>query len=229
MKFSLSTLVTLFSVASLSVSVSAACHRRRSIVPVVADGFNKVDRLAIFSPKEQVARRHQRFERRAARSSSKGSRGKRGRKTKQRNVTSSQAGGGGGQATATVASSPSSSAPAAAAASSTASAGSGSSPSGTFTGKATFFNQGGAFGACGKVSLDSDKVVALQTAKFGAGEFCGRTISIKNTETGATTTAVVADKCPGCATADSIDLSIGAFDAVGEQAKGVLEVEWSFV
>lgn len=128
-----------------------------------------------------------------------------------------------------------------------------SSSSGTYTGEATFYYQGGVAGACGSVSSDSSKVVALQTSMYGSGEYCGKTITITNTgkssvapvhllavhtadsfissrrkDTGASTTATVADECPSCSGSSSIDLSTGAFDAIGSEDTGVLNVSWSF-
>lgn len=41
-------------------------------------------------------------------------------------------------------------------------------------------------------------------------------------------TAIVADECPGCSTADSLDLSTGAFDAIGDEDTGVLSISWYF-
>lgn len=103
-----------------------------------------------------------------------------------------------------------------------------SSSSGTYTGEATFYYQNGVAGACGSVASDSDKVVALQTSMYGSGGYCGKTITITNTDTGASTTATVADECPGCSSSSSIDLSTGAFDAIGSEDTGVLNVSWSF-
>ncbi|GAA5963745.1 hypothetical protein JCM3765_006836 [Sporobolomyces pararoseus] len=111
---------------------------------------------------------------------------------------------------------------------STGSSSSSSSSSGSYTGEATFYYQNGVAGACGSVASDSDKVVALQTSMYGSGGYCGKTITITNTDTGASTTATVADECPGCSTSSSIDLSTGAFDAIGSEDTGVLNVSWSF-
>lgn len=100
-------------------------------------------------------------------------------------------------------------------------------------GKATFFYQYGAYGACGKIHADSDKIVALQMARYGSGSNnapdCGRQVEIKNDANGKTVVATVADACPGCANYNSLDLSVGAFDAIGDQATGVLDISWKFI
>ncbi|GAA5936986.1 RlpA-like double-psi beta-barrel domain-containing protein [Sporobolomyces koalae] len=100
-------------------------------------------------------------------------------------------------------------------------------------GKATFFYQEGGYGACGKIHQDSDKIVALQIDRYGTSSNnnpdCGRTVEIENLANGKTTLATVADACPGCANYNSLDLSVGAFDAIGDQATGVLNISWRWV
>eukprot|EP00918_Siedleckia_nematoides_P050084 GHVU01109628.1.p1 GENE.GHVU01109628.1~~GHVU01109628.1.p1 ORF type:complete len:283 (-),score=16.44 GHVU01109628.1:146-946(-) len=97
----------------------------------------------------------------------------------------------------------------------------------TFSGTATFFSQGGVAGACGTVHKDSDYVVAIQTAMYKGGQYCGKKITITRTSTGKSIQAVAADECPGCRTAQSLDLSIGAFDALGSPDEGVFEMTWT--
>lgn len=63
---------------------------------------------------------------------------------------------------------------------------------------------------------------------YGSGGYCGETITITNTANGKSTTATVADECPSCSGSSSIDLSTGAFDAIGDEDTGVLSVSWSF-
>ncbi|BGP13268.1 hypothetical protein JCM10213_004962 [Rhodosporidiobolus nylandii] len=100
-------------------------------------------------------------------------------------------------------------------------------------GFATFFYQYGAYGACGKIHADSDPIVALAMARYGTGSNnapdCGRKVEIKNDATGATVVATVADACPGCANYNSLDLSTGAFDAIADQAQGVVPISWKFI
>jgi len=82
-----------------------------------------------------------------------------------------------------------------------------SASSGTYSGQATFYSQGGAAGSCGNYASDSDYVVAVNAAQMNSG-WCGRTVKVTNTANGATITAKVADTCPGCSYG-SLDLSTG--------------------
>ncbi|GAA6030096.1 hypothetical protein JCM8097_009253 [Rhodosporidiobolus ruineniae] len=123
----------------------------------------------------------------------------------------------------------SSSTAAAAPSSSSGSSSSDSSSSSVFTGgSATFYTQQGAAGACGHTHSDSDMIVALASARFGSGSDCGRTVKITNDETGASTTATVADSCPGCSTYDSLDCSTAVFDAIADQSEGIVSISWEF-
>ncbi len=45
-------------------------------------------------------------------------------------------------------------------------------------------------------------------------QYCGKSLVITNTNTGKSVTAIVADACPTCDAAGSIDLSQGAFEAL---------------
>ncbi|GAA5972319.1 hypothetical protein JCM3765_007912 [Sporobolomyces pararoseus] len=100
-------------------------------------------------------------------------------------------------------------------------------------GKATFFYQEGGYGACGKIHEDSGFGVALALARYGTSSNnnpdCGKTVLIKNNANGKTVEAQVWDACPGCANYNSLDLSVAAFDAIGEQATGVLDISWQWV
>lgn len=59
---------------------------------------------------------------------------------------------------------------------------------------------------------------------------CGKTVSITNTATGTTIDVVVADKCPTCINADSIDLSIEAFKILSGDnlSEGTVPIAWHF-
>ncbi|TNY23358.1 RlpA-like double-psi beta-barrel-protein domain-containing protein-containing protein, partial [Rhodotorula diobovata] len=83
-------------------------------------------------------------------------------------------------------------------------------------------------GACGSTHSDSDKIVALQSSMYGSGEYCGKTVVVTNTANGESVTATVADECPGCSSSTSLDLSTGAFDAIGDEDTGELSIEWYF-
>ncbi|ORY83498.1 RlpA-like double-psi beta-barrel-protein domain-containing protein-containing protein [Leucosporidium creatinivorum] len=99
-----------------------------------------------------------------------------------------------------------------------------------FTGQATFFYQYGVAGACGNVNADSTPLVALDWRLYGnlnqESQYCGRSLTITNTDNGKSVVAIVADACPSCASQYSLDLSTGAFDAIGDQDTGVLPISW---
>merc|ERR1712093_678267 len=99
-----------------------------------------------------------------------------------------------------------------------------SSASGQFSGRATFYSQGGAAGSCGNYASDSDYVVAVNAAQMNSG-WCGKTVKVTNTANGKSITATVADTCPGCGYG-SLDLSTGAFGAIGNYDTGVLPITW---
>ncbi|SGY18826.1 BQ5605_C014g07483 [Microbotryum silenes-dioicae] len=100
------------------------------------------------------------------------------------------------------------------------------------TGQATFFYQDSA-GACGNWNADSVPLVALKASLYGdtgkVSKYCGRYVSITNTDNGKSVVAIVADACPGCATYYSLDLSTGAFDQIGDKVTGVLPISWYFL
>lgn len=108
----------------------------------------------------------------------------------------------------------------------------GGGSSGDFSGQASWFTQNGNPGACGIYHSDSDHIVALQVDMYGntgqQSQYCGRSLTITNTATGATAQAVVADACPGCATYHSLDLSTGLFQALGSLDQGILPISWHF-
>jgi hypothetical protein len=68
----------------------------------------------------------------------------------------------------------------------------------THTGQATYFYVG--LGACGNWNVDSDPIVALNSAQYQAnnGGNCGQWLAITNTQNGKTVNAYVADECPSC-------------------------------
>ncbi|GAA5823201.1 hypothetical protein JCM5353_005117 [Sporobolomyces roseus] len=96
---------------------------------------------------------------------------------------------------------------------------------GSYSGRATFYDQGGAAGSCGSVHSDSDYIVAMSSSFGGYNSFCGRSVHISYG--GKSINAVVADTCPGCGSG-SLDLSRGAFAALGSYDQGVLPISWSF-
>ncbi|KAJ7736252.1 expansin module family protein [Mycena metata] len=80
-------------------------------------------------------------------------------------------------------------------------------------GFATFFEQQGLPGSCGKVHQDSDFIVALPPGRYGTGVNCGRTVQVTSTSTGLVHChRVVADECADCINANSLDLSTGKYE-----------------
>ncbi|KAG0662225.1 hypothetical protein C6P46_003411 [Rhodotorula mucilaginosa] len=96
-----------------------------------------------------------------------------------------------------------------------------------YNGKATYYYQYGVAGSCGVYNSDSTYIVALSYQIVDNGAHCGQKVSIKNTANGKSITATVADTCPSCE-ASHLDLSEGAFLALGDLSSGVLPIEWSF-
>lgn len=95
--------------------------------------------------------------------------------------------------------------------------------------KATFFYQGGAAGACGTANSDDTPLVALPTSMYSNGAHCGKSVMIRNKNTGKSVVAKVMDMCPGCPSQNSLDLSTGAFNQIGTPDQGVLPIEWGFL
>lgn len=96
-----------------------------------------------------------------------------------------------------------------------------------YTGKATFYYQGGNAGSCGQTNSDDSYIAAL-SSNVSPDSNCGRKIKVTNQDTGATVEVTAADTCPTCDD-DSLDLSKAAFDAIGSEDQGVLPITWDFV
>ncbi|KAF9014355.1 hypothetical protein BDZ89DRAFT_1142392 [Hymenopellis radicata] len=96
----------------------------------------------------------------------------------------------------------------------------------SFSGQATYFDVG--LGACGDTSVSTDYVVALASADYDDGQYCGQTVVITCSSSGTSTTATVKDKCSSCASGD-LDMSEGLFDFFqGSTADGVFDITWQF-
>lgn len=95
----------------------------------------------------------------------------------------------------------------------------------------TFFFQNGVAGACGTVHKDSDFVVALDTAIYGntgvKSPHCGHEIHITNTKNNKSIKAIVADACPTCDNANSVDMSKAAFSAIADLSTGLIPITWT--
>ncbi|KAF5368192.1 hypothetical protein D9757_011310 [Collybiopsis confluens] len=97
----------------------------------------------------------------------------------------------------------------------------------TTGGYGTFFYQNGVAGACGTVHSDSDSVFAMDSAIYNQG-LCGKSVTITNVANGKTVTGIVADECPTCNNAQSIDMSLGAFQQLASLDAGLIGITWSF-
>ncbi|KOS22526.1 hypothetical protein ESCO_001955 [Escovopsis weberi] len=106
-------------------------------------------------------------------------------------------------------------------------------------GLATVYNQFGAYGSCGQIHSDKDFIAAITPSWQGSGyppKYCGRKMVVTNTGSndgvggaGKSTIVTIADTCPGCSTADSIDLSFGAWNYLTNNAPpGTFNVQWNF-
>jgi len=92
----------------------------------------------------------------------------------------------------------------------------------------TFYDVGGAAGACGKFNTPDEHIVALNSAQYGGGypgPNCWRKIVM--TMNGKTTTAIVTDECPGCPYG-GLDLTRGLFQFFAPLGVGVLQGDWHF-
>jgi expansin (peptidoglycan-binding protein) len=102
-----------------------------------------------------------------------------------------------------------------------------------FGGVATFFLQNGVAGACGQVHQDSDFIAAMDQQRYGnsggQSELCGKQVLIFNTDNGQSVTVTVADDCPTCDNANSIDLSEGAFKMLATEVQGEVPIKWQFL
>ncbi|KAF6744407.1 RlpA-like double-psi beta-barrel-protein domain-containing protein-containing protein, partial [Ephemerocybe angulata] len=97
---------------------------------------------------------------------------------------------------------------------------------------ATFFFQNGNRGACGQFNPDSSLIAALPETRFGydyskISPECGKRIKVTNTNNGRSVTVTVADSCPTCVNANSLDLSQGAFDQITSEEDGMIPSEYS--
>lgn len=97
-------------------------------------------------------------------------------------------------------------------------------------GDITYYEAG--LGACGATNDGTvERIVALPHILMGAlsntNPYCGKTITIRCTSTGKTTTATVMDKCMGCENY-AIDLSNRAFQDLEDLAVGRTGATWWF-
>ncbi|KIK96231.1 hypothetical protein PAXRUDRAFT_138966 [Paxillus rubicundulus Ve08.2h10] len=104
------------------------------------------------------------------------------------------------------------------------SSGSNGSSAANTGGVATYFYQNGVAGACGTVHKDTDYICAMDQTLYGnsgnSSPLCGNQVLITNLNNGKTVTVTVADDCPTCSNANSIDLSVVAFEAIADLSTG---------
>lgn len=102
---------------------------------------------------------------------------------------------------------------------------------------ATWYQQNGNAGACGEYNSDDAPIIAINGVSSSSywtdysqkSPYCGRWVDIVNTDNGKTVSAKIADVCPTCpGNGESIDLSIGAFQALGTLDEGMLNIKWRF-
>ena len=70
----------------------------------------------------------------------------------------------------------------------------------------------------------------VESARYDPS-LCGHTVWIQNPAKGITISAVIADNCPGCRNSESLDLSVGAWEALGQsEADGTgIPINWWLV
>jgi len=90
---------------------------------------------------------------------------------------------------------------------------------------AKFTYYGAGMGACGQESSSSDFVVALNSAQYGNGADCFKTITILCN--GKTAQAKIVDECPGCGFGD-LDLTTALFQHFAPEIEGVIYGTWTF-
>jgi hypothetical protein len=108
----------------------------------------------------------------------------------------------------------------------------GGSPGGGSSGVATFYTTG--TGSCGKVSQDSDHIVAISYVLMNAkstgnpnnNPYCGQQIEVSRG--GKSVVCTVVDTCEGC-TPEHLDLSPSAFDMLGQPAEGLIPITYKWV
>ena len=107
---------------------------------------------------------------------------------------------------------------------------------GPFRAGATFFTA--AVTACKITSSEltsayADRYVAVNSADWDTGRQCGRCMRVSTADGASVTELVVIDQCPSdggkCYNFNWLDVSPGAFAAIGTTSWGVMQVQWSFV
>ncbi|KAF7291222.1 hypothetical protein MIND_01265700 [Mycena indigotica] len=107
--------------------------------------------------------------------------------------------------------------------------GGGGGGGGQYSGRATYYDPAGGYGACGAPLFKTDFAVAMGAGHWDGGSHCGR--SIKVDYQGRSVQVVVRDLCPGCQGTEGIDLTEGAMAVLDPNYifDGVITVNWSFL
>ncbi|KAJ7176073.1 riboflavin-aldehyde forming enzyme [Mycena crocata] len=93
------------------------------------------------------------------------------------------------------------------------------------TGRTTFYDPNGGFGACGSPIQNGDFAVALNPVDYAGGAHCGQNINVQFN--GKSINVRVLDRCPGCPPG-GLDLTRGAFSALANTDVGVIQTNWNF-
>ncbi|MCJ1255574.1 hypothetical protein MMC24_003391 [Lignoscripta atroalba] len=110
------------------------------------------------------------------------------------------------------------------------------------SGSITYYSPSIGVGACGNNPDSSDgaypdtyPAVAIAVDMMGSlssgdviNPLCGKTVHITNPANGKTATGMVVDKCYGCKSTTSIDLSPTLFDQLADQVDGHAAIDWYF-
>ncbi|KAF5331984.1 hypothetical protein D9611_009000 [Ephemerocybe angulata] len=111
----------------------------------------------------------------------------------------------------------------------------GSVPPTVYTGGfATFYSQGGNYGACGQLHSDNELVAAIDQTHYGTdftvpSPECGKRVKITNGYNGRSVTVTIVDVCPTCPNGNSIGLSTGAFQQIAELGDGMVPITWNYL
>lgn len=110
-----------------------------------------------------------------------------------------------------------------------------------FTGDLTYYDNYLGLGSCGTLSASSDFICAVSHVLYDAASIsgnpndnplCGQMIRVTKYDSGIGTNSSVdvkvVDRCVGCAATD-LDLSLGAFKRVADEAAGRVICSWTWL
>jgi len=81
------------------------------------------------------------------------------------------------------------------------------------------------------ISLGSThlELTSVKDSALYNGDLCGKHVLIIDIANGKSVTATVADECPTCTNANSIDMSVAAFEALADKSVGQISIKWEYV